>query len=258
MGAIRKVIRIDEERCNGCGLCVPACAEGALQVIDGKARLVSEVYCDGLGACLGECPEGAITIEEREAELFDEEAVRQHLAEQVVQHVAHANPGLKTERASHPPAVAPMCPSARMMRLDPKERVATGRREAAGPTASALSHWPIKLKLVPPGAPFLKEADLMLIADCVPFAYPDLHLDFLPEHPVVIGCPKFDDLDFAVSRLTGILKHSDVRSLTVVHMEVPCCFGFWHLGQQALAASGKDIPLRQVIIGVRGEVKSRS
>ena len=187
---LRKIIRIDEEKCNGCGLCVPACAEGALQIVDGKAKLVSEKYCDGLGACLGECPQGAITIEERAAEEFEEEAVKLHL-----------------EKKKHTMEELPCgCPSAMVTQFE--------RREMPGATPSVnmtqpsmLSHWPVQLTLVSPAAPFLQGADLVLTADCVPFAYADFHQDFIKDRTVLVACPKLDDFQAHLKKLTDILSH---------------------------------------------------
>ena len=236
---LRKIIRIDEEKCDGCGACVPACAEGAIQIVDGKAKLISEKYCDGLGACLGECPQGAITIEEKEAEGFDEEAVRQHLEER--EHVTEELPC--------------GCPSATVTQF---------KRQAAnegtvGDTIcqqSMLSHWPVQLTLVPPAAPFLQGADLVLAADCVPFAYADFHHDFLRGHVLLVACPKLDDFQAHQRKLTDILRLSDVKSLTVVHMEVPCCSGLAHMAKQAIGLSSKDIPFKEVTIGIRGGLLS--
>jgi len=236
--ALRPIIRIDEEKCDGCGLCVPACVEGALQIVDGKARLISETYCDGLGACLGECPQGAITIEEVEAEEFDEEAVQQHLDE--------------TRQAT--PALPCGCPGSAVAQFD---RHDTGTATPAAPSQpSSLGHWPVQLTLVPPSAPFLRGADLVLAADCVPFAYAGFHRDFLEDHALLVACPKLDDFPTHLAKLTAVLSQSDVKSITVVHMEVPCCSGLMHMARQAIQFSGKDIPLREVTIGVRGDVKS--
>jgi NAD-dependent dihydropyrimidine dehydrogenase PreA subunit len=240
--ARRQIIRIDEAKCTGCGECITACAEGALEIIDGKARLVGEVYCDGLGACLGNCPEGALTIEEREAEAFDEEAVRDRLASQ------WASGGSGTE------AVA-SCPSTQVLEFGERPASApAGESEEAG-SVPLLGHWPVKLRLVPPDAPFLRGADVMLVADCVGFAWRDLRREVTPENAVLIGCPKFDEYGFALDRLTQILREAEVRSLAVVHMEVPCCAGYWHLAREACAAAGGEVPLQQVVVGVRGEVK---
>ncbi|OGN89295.1 MAG: hypothetical protein A2158_06895 [Chloroflexi bacterium RBG_13_46_14] len=229
----RSVVKINEEKCNGCGLCVPSCAEGALQIIDGKARLVSEIYCDGLGACLGECPQGAITIEERTAEEYDEEATKVHLEE------------IKQEEE-----LACGCASANVAQFvepeTPTDEMISRR--------SLLGHWPVQLTLVPPTAPFLQNADLVIAADCVPFAYPGFHQDFLKDHALVVACPKLDDFQAHLARLTAILKQSSVKSLTVVHMEVPCCSGLVHMAKQAIQQSSKDIPVEEVTIGIKGEI----
>ena len=229
----RSIVKIDEEKCNGCGLCVPSCAEGALQIIDGKARLISEIYCDGLGACLGECPQGAITIEQRTAEEYDEEATKVHLEEMT---------------REEEPAIG--CASANVAKFvdsgtDSTEMIS--RR-------SLLGHWPVQLTLVPPNAPFLQDADLVIAADCVPFAYPGFHQDFLKDHALVVACPKLDDFQAHLAKLTEVLKQSSVKSLKVVHMEVPCCSGLVHMAKQALKQSGKDIPMEEVTIGIKGEI----
>jgi NAD-dependent dihydropyrimidine dehydrogenase PreA subunit len=242
--AKRKIIRIDEELCNGCGDCVPSCAEGAIQIVDGKARLVSETFCDGLGACLGECPMGALTIEERDAPDFDEQAALRHAHRPAARPLPHLHGG------GH---VGGGCPSARVMNLGKAKTPAARSTPADAPApAPALGHWPVKLRLVPPHAPFLAGAHLILAADCVPFAYPALHQEFLPGRAVVIGCPKFDDPEFTLERLTAILQQNDIASLTVLHMEVPCCHGYLRLAQEALSRSGKDIPLKQAVASVRG------
>ncbi len=250
---LRKIVKIDEEKCDGCGVCVPACAEGAIQIIDGKAKLISEVYCDGLGACLGECPQGAITIEEREVKEFDEEAAKRHLTE------GEHNRGelpcgcpsttvSQFERQELPCG----CPSATVTEFGKQEpaTVHPVRQQ------SMLGHWPVQLALVPPRAPFLHGADVVLVADCVPFAYADFHHDFLKDHSLLVACPKLDDFQAHLSKLTAILRESQVKSLAVVHMEVPCCSGLAHMAKQAIQASDRDIPFSEVTIGVRGEVKS--
>lgn len=234
---IRNMIKIDEEKCNGCGLCVPACAEGALQIIDGKARLVADNLCDGLGACLGDCPRGAISIEARQAEAFDEQAVSK------AQSTTGAAP-----QAAHGGG----CPSARALKLSPVNESATTKTEA-GP--SQLGNWPVQLKLVPPSAPFLADAHLLLAADCAPFAYPNFHQRFLGGKTLLIGCPKLDDVEAYLEKLTAILKQNAIQSLTVLHMEVPCCNGLLSLARQALSASGKEIPFESVIIGIKGDIK---
>ncbi|MFC1976722.1 ATP-binding protein [Chloroflexota bacterium] len=236
---LRKIVKIDEEKCNGCGVCVPSCAEGALQIIDGKAKLISEIYCDGLGACLGECPQGAITIEERPAEDFDEEAVK-----------------LRLEKEKHTEEELPCgCSSAMVSQFERQE--VTGVAPGEVPSQpSMLSQWPVQLTLVPPTAPFLQGTDLVLAADCVPFAYAGFHQKFLRDHSLLVACPKLDNFDAHLKKLTDILSHSSVKSLTVVHMEVPCCSGIVHMGKQAIQLSGKDIPLEEVTVGVRGDLKS--
>jgi ferredoxin len=234
---LRKVVRIDDEKCNGCGVCIPACAEGALQIVDGKAKLVSDKYCDGLGACLGECPEGAITVEEREADEFDETVVRHH----VHQH-SHAEETL-----------ACGCPSASVTRLERRETEPC----CSGSTLqeSVLGNWPVQLTLVPPGASFLQGADAVLAADCVPFAYPGFHRDFLKDHALLVACPKLDDFQAHLAKLTEILRRSKVESITVVRMEVPCCSGLTHMAEEALRLSGKKMPLSEAVIGIQGDRK---
>ncbi len=235
---IRKIVRIDEEKCNGCGICIPACAEGALQIIDGKAKLINEAHCDGLGACLGECPQGAITIEEKVAAEFDEGATK-----------------LNPEKGNHTMEELPCgCPSATVTQFE--------RRKTTGSTTGEvidqrpmLSHWPVQLTLVPPTAPFLQGADLVLAADCVPFAYAGFHQDFIKGHALLVACPKLDDFQAHLKKLTDILSHSSVKSLTVVHMEVPCCSGLVHMVKQAMKLAGKDIPLKEVTIGIKGDLK---
>jgi len=236
-----EIIKIDEEKCDGCGTCVPACVEGALQIIDGKAKLISETYCDGLGACLGECPQGAITIEEREAEGFDDEAVRRHLEEE-------AKAGEKLPCG---------CPSATVVRFGGRESAEPVSEESI-PCQSTLGHWPVQLTLVPPTAPFLRGADLLVVADCVPFAYAGFHQHFLRDHALVVACPKLDDFRAHQEKLTQLLRRAEVKSLTVVHVEVPCCSGLAHMAKQALQSSGKKIPFREVTIGIKGDVKTDS
>ena len=235
---IRKIVKIDGEKCNGCGACVPACAEGALQIVDGKAKLVSEKYCDGLGACLRECPQGAIIIEERAAEEFDEEATKLHL-----------------EKENHTMDELPCgCPSTTVTQFERHEMTGAPSMEATN-QYSMLTHWPVQLTLVPPTAPFLQGADLVLAADCVPFTYARFHQDFLKKHALLVACPKLDDFQAHLKKLTDILSHSSVKSLTVVHMEVPCCSGLVHMAKQAMQLSGKDIPLKEVTIGIKGDLK---
>ena len=238
---MRQIVKIDEEKCDGCGACLLSCAEGALQIINGKAKLVSEKYCDGLGACLGECPQGAITIEEREAEGFDEEAVEQHL--QVKEHTDDELPC--------------GCSSATVTQFERQTRAGFLSEEITGAIPeSRLAHWPVQLTLVPPSAPFLQGADLVLAADCVPFAYAGFHQEFLKDHALLVACPKLDDFQAHQSKLNEVLRQADINSLTVVRMEVPCCSGLVHMAKQATLASGKDVSLREITIGIKGDRKS--
>lgn len=231
MLSIRKIVKIDEEKCDGCGICVPACAEGALQVIDGKARLVSEVYCDGLGDCLGECPQGAIMIEEREAALFDDEAVKVHLAQ-----------------AQKKPEPLPCgCQGSALRSFAPCSDSPT-EKETLLP--SQLGHWPVQLMLIPPGAPFLANADILVCADCVPFAVPDFHSRYLAGRAVLVGCPKLDDLEHYRAKLEQIFNAAGPKTITVLRMEVPCCAGLAHAVTEARSVAAPDCPLEIHTIGV--------
>ena len=212
--ATRKIVKIDEEKCNGCGLCIPNCAEGALKIVDGKAKLITDKFCDGLGACLGHCPEDAITIIEREADEFDEKAVEVHLHNQKAAPHVH-QPQHELQLGG--------CPSSRVLQFQaPKPSVDSSPKESA---VSQLTQWPVQLKLVPVEAPYFQDADLLIAADCVPFAYPDFHQDFLKGKAVVVGCPKLDDIQLYREKLTAIFKANTIKSVTVPFMEVPCCFG---------------------------------
>jgi len=239
---VRKVVKINEDLCNGCGVCITSCAEGALKIIDGKARLISEKYCDGLGNCLN-CPQGAITVEEREAEEFNEEAVKVHL-EAPAPEAHHAGcPGSAMRNITRP--VSKPVPAAVV------QETVKAAPEAA---ESRLAHWPVQLTLVPPTAPFLKGADVVLAAHCVPFADANFHAEFLGEHKaLLIACPKLDDFEAHQNKLIQVLKQSGLKSLTVVHMEVPCCSGLVHMAKQAMLASGNIVPFRDVTISIRGE-----
>ena len=253
MKVVRKIIQIDEELCDGCGNCVPSCAEGALEIIDGKAKVIADVYCDGLGACLGECPVGALKIIEREAEEFDEEAVEELLAQK------------KKEEA---PRVMPMasggCPSARLQSFGSPAAAAgsdpcgcANEAAALDQSESALSHWPVQIMLVPPTAPFLKGADLLVLADCVPVAYPSLHENFLKGKAVMMGCPKFDDAQHYIEKFAQICQLSGIRSITSVVMEVPCCSALPVIVKKGMALSGVRIPMEEAVISTRGKVLER-
>jgi Pyruvate/2-oxoacid:ferredoxin oxidoreductase delta subunit len=248
MSLVRKIIEIDEELCDGCGNCIVSCAEGALKIVDGKAKLVSDVYCDGLGACLGECPTGALKMIEREAAEFDEEAVEKHL-----------DSLKKTEEAPRPEAQPQFtCPSARIQTFDgPTPCQAANEPVVQTNARSALSQWPVQLNLVPPTAPFLKNADLLVAADCTPIAYANFHQDFIKGKVVLIGCPKFDNTEEYLAKFTEIFKRAGVKSVTAVFMEVPCCGGLPMIIKKALEDSGKEIPVEHVIISVTGEILRR-
>jgi NAD-dependent dihydropyrimidine dehydrogenase PreA subunit len=265
---LRKIVRIDEARCDGCGQCIPACAEGAIALVGGKARLSADVLCDGLGACLGECPQGAITVVERDAAAFDERAVEAHLARsgRAPAPDAHAPP---TPAASRPRlsvlghSSAPEgggCPGSRPMTL-PRRGLSLVPEAAAGPSLptagaeSRLGHWPVQLHLVPVNAPYFRGADLLVAADCVPFAYPRFHDDFLAGRALVVGCPKLDDLQAYVDKLARIFAANELRSVTVVRMEVPCCGGISMAARRSLAAAAPGVPFRDVVIGVDGAVR---
>jgi ferredoxin len=233
---LRKIIEIDEEKCTGCGECISSCVEGALALVNGKARLVKEKYCDGLAACLKECPEGALKIVEREAEDFDEEETKEHLQE------------MKQKSKAEPCG----CPGAAVGEIEKKHACKTAEADQE----SRLSHWPVQLTLVPPGAKFLNGADTVLVADCVPFAYANLHRDFLSDHAVLVACPKLDDAEAHLAKLSEVIKKSNLKSLKVVRMEVPCCGGLVYIAKKAIADSGVNLPLKEVVIGINGEIKS--
>ena len=243
MKTLRKIIEIDEELCNGCGTCMVSCAEGALQIVDGKAKLVAERYCDGLGACLGECPTSALKVIEREAAEFDEAAVEHHLA------------GLQEAVQQMPDTLPCGCPSTHLQTFAPK----TPCQEANQPlsymrTESALSHWPVQIRLVPVEAPFLKNADLLVIADCTAVAHPELHRDFLMGKIVLMGCPKFDDVEHYVEKFTDIFRKVPIRSVTALVMEVPCCQGLPVVVKKAMDDAGKSIPMEYAVIGLQGDI----
>lgn len=260
MKARRKIIRIDEEKCDGCGQCATACAEGAIEIADGKARLASETYCDGLGACIGECPRGALTIEEREADGFDVAAVNAHLSAEKAParapHAKHGHAPAEPGREKHNKDQLPCgCPgsSARSLRAGACPETHAEAAEA-GPAPSLLGNWPVQIKLVPVNAPYLDGARLLISADCVPFAFAGFHGKFLDGRVLMVGCPKLDDADFYRSKLAQVFRQNDIRSVEVLYMEVPCCFGLVHLVRTALAESGKEIPLALTKIGVRGDI----
>jgi len=250
---LRKIVKIDPNKCNGCGECVPSCAEGAITIINGKAVLAAENLCDGLGACLGECPLDAITVEEREADEFDEAAVEKHLAAQGKPAPAH-QPAPQTPAAAHHQHAGGGCPGSRAMSFAPPQETAASSAPS-GSRQSQLAQWPVQLHLVSTTAPYFQGADLLITADCVPVAYAGYHEDFLKGKAVVMGCPKLDDNNFYQQKLTELFSKSDVKSITVLKMEVPCCGGIAVAARQALAASGKQIPYKEVTIGIKGDIK---
>lgn len=233
----RNIIKIDESKCNGCGLCVTACHEGALQLIDGKARLVSESYCDGLGDCLPECPTGAIVLEERETAEYDEEAVKKHM---------------EKNKPQPKPDMPCGCPGthARLLAKKQPESAPVLSNEAL---PSQLGQWPCQLKLVPVNAPYLDNAHLLIAADCTAYAYPNIHQTFMRNKITLIACPKLDNADYS-EKLTAILKENEIKSVTILRMEVPCCGGILQAAKTALSNSGKMIPWNVVTISTDGRI----
>jgi Pyruvate/2-oxoacid:ferredoxin oxidoreductase delta subunit len=241
---VRNVVRIDEEKCDGCGNCVIACAEGAIEIREGKAVIIKDSYCDGLGACIGECPQGALTIEAREAEEFDEEAVEAHLA------AMKGAPPTSAGAASH------VCAGARALHLSSgREPALESRRAGSG---SALRNWPVQIHLLPVRAPFFHQADMLVAGDCLPFAMGDFHERLLPGTTLAVGCPKLDDAAAYVTKLAQIFTQNDIRSVKVAYMEVPCCAGLLRIVKKAVEASGKTIPVSTVKVGVQGEILEES
>jgi ferredoxin len=235
---IRKIIHIDEEKCNGCGLCASACHEGAIDMVDGKAKLVRESFCDGFGDCLPGCPTGAITFEEREAPAYDEQAVKQAQEAQRMESTNHAH---------HQGG----CPGSRMMQFAHAEEATAPA--TYGRPVSRLAQWPCQIKLVPTQAPFFDGAKLLIAADCTAYAYANMHEEFMRGKVTIIGCPKLDDVDYA-DKLTAIIRDNDIQSVTIVRMEVPCCGGLQQAAQNALQASGKFIPWQVVTISRDGRI----
>ena len=232
----REIIVIDEEKCDGCGLCIPSCHEGALELINGKVRLVADKLCDGLGACLGDCPKGALHVEIREAASFDEVAVAERLRE------------LQENKAPQ------ACPSSQFVPISSLGSASASQDPSFDDVPSELSHWPVQLRLLPPNAPAFRGASLLLAADCVPVAFPQFHQKLLKGHSVAVACPKLDDSREHLKRLTEILRHNDLRDITVAHMEVPCCSGLLMMVLEARRLSGKDTPIKDIVIGTQGEI----
>jgi len=251
---LRKIVKIDEDLCDGCGDCVPSCAEGAIQIIDGKAKLLAENLCDGLGACLGECPQGAITVEEREADEFDEVAVAKHLGRP---QGAHGDPRpAPTPIPTMPPAGG--CPGSQVRQFAACPTPAAAPGTAAGPDAptdSALRQWPVQLHLIPPTAPFLQGANLLLAADCAAFASGDFHSKYLAGKALAVACPKLDNSQEVYrEKLTAMIDAGGVDTLTVLIMEVPCCGGLAGVAREAAARASRKVPVKRLVMSVRGDV----
>jgi ferredoxin len=283
----RQIIKIDEETCTGCGECIPNCPEGALQIIDDKARIISDLFCDGLGACIGHCPVDAISIEEREAEEYDEKRVMANVVKEgpnvIKAHLVHLKehgqtdylntaidylkennmevPQLEEEEKKEPApsqGAVHACPGSAVIDLKTEEELCVenvAQVTPKGGSKSELRQWPVQIMLVPPPAQYLKNADLLIAADCVPFAYPDFHKDLLKKKILLVGCPKLDDTDFYLQKLTQIFQMNDIKSITIAHMEVPCCFGLVKLVNAAVGNAGKNIPISGYIVGVKGDIK---
>jgi Fe-S-cluster-containing hydrogenase component 2 len=236
----RNIILIDEDKCNGCGDCISSCAESALQIVNGKAKLVKDIYCDGLGACLGTCPTGALTIVQREAAAFDEKAVEERI---------HAQ-----QKASHKKQdLACGCPGTMVMEFGNCAKAAV--ESAPAEQNSELTNWPVQLTLVPINAPYFANADLLIAADCTAFSVAGFQSRFVKGKKLLIACPKLDDSQAYTEKLTRIFAENSINSLSVLRMEVPCCGGLTHLVKQALKNSGKNIPYAETIIGIKGDVK---
>jgi len=273
----RKIIKISEEKCTGCGLCIPNCPEGAIQIIDGKARLVSDIFCDGLGACLGHCPEGAITTEEREAEPYDEKKTMENIVKAgkntIIAHLKHLKDHGETEylkesmeflkekgievdytetecSCTHEPHHA--CPGAQMKDFsDEKKEVI----QEGGSRISQLKQWPIQLHLVPPFAPYFQEKDVLLVADCVGYSIGDFHKDYLKGHSLSIACPKLDtNQEIYLDKLIKLIDGAKINTLTVMTMEVPCCSGLLGLAKKAAEKAVRKIPIKSVIVGIKGDI----
>ncbi|MCK4994619.1 MAG: 4Fe-4S binding protein [Candidatus Omnitrophica bacterium] len=273
----RKIIEINADICNGCGLCIPNCPEGAIQIIDNKARLVSDLFCDGLGACLGHCPEGAITVTEREAAEYDEKKVmdnvvkggdhvikahlehleshaQEEFLKQAKEYLRDKNIEIKEEKQEniHTHAGGSGCPGMKIMDFGAKNNQAS---EANVSVRSELTQWPIQLKLLNPQVPFFDNSDIVIAADGVPFAYANFHQKFLKGKKLIIFCPKLDDAyEEYVTKLTAIFKNNNIKSITIVHMEVPCCSGTVHIVKESLKKSGKNIEIKDYTISLKGEL----
>ena len=244
MKVFRRIVQINEEKCNGCGLCIPACHEGAIEIIDGKAKLLAEKLCDGIGDCLGECPLGAIEIIEREADDFDEEAVQQRLKE-----LNEKKPSVPSHGGcpGSKPQVFGGCPGSMARTFNDGDA-----EDQEVQLNSALRQWPVQLSLVPVNAPYFENAELLLAADCVPFAYPNFHQKLLKGKAVAIACPKLDNVNPYIYKLAEIIKTNNLKGITIARMEVPCCGGLAMIVKEAIKVAGIDVKVTEKVIGVRG------
>jgi NAD-dependent dihydropyrimidine dehydrogenase PreA subunit len=251
--SLRKIVHIDEKKCNGCGVCIPSCAEGAIKIIDGKAKLVSDKFCDGLGSCLGTCPQDAISIIEREAEAFDEAAVAENMPK--------LNDQYEKQTTGH------LCPGSKVLHMNKIKSCCPGSqpeviKDSSKPSIctddivinSQMKTWPVQLMLVPTDAPYFDDADLLILADCAAVAYPNLHLNLLKGKVALMGCPKLDNANYYVEKLGQILKLNRAKSISAVYMEVPCCFGLVKIVEKALKESRKQIPVTDIKISVNGSI----
>ena len=274
--AKRKIIKIDEEKCNGCGLCIPNCPEGALQVIDDKARLISDIFCDGLGACIGHCPQGAITTEEREAEQYDEKKTMENIVKAgkntIIAHLKHLKDHGETgylkealevlkekeievdfneetdTHSFHPQG----CPGGKMMDFSDGKK---NEIEESGSRVSQLRQWPVQFHLVPPNAPYFQGKDVLLVADCVGYSLADFHKDYLKDKSLVIACPKLDsNLDVYLQKLKALIDDAKINALTVMTMEVPCCSGLLGLAKKASETAERKIPIKSIVVSIKGKI----
>lgn len=271
----RKIIKINEDLCNGCGLCIPNCPEGALQIIDGKVRLISDLFCDGLGACIGYCPQDAISVEEREAEPYSEEKVMQNIVKQgdntIKAHLSHLKEhgetkfykealdflknnnidiNLAGDKLENEKPLPCGCPGSQMRELNQEEGASENKQNV-----SALRQWPVQLNLLPVKASFFENSHLLVASDCVAFANPNFHSQLLHGKSIVIGCPKLDDVENYKEKLTEIFKQNKIKSVTVAIMEVPCCSGMNWAVEEAVKNSGKQIPIISEVVGINGDLK---
>ena len=270
--AKREIIKIETDKCNGCGLCIPNCPEGAIQIIDGKARLVSDLFCDGLGACLRHCPQGAISTEEREAQAYNERKVMENIVLQgdntIKAHLKHLKDhqeekllreaqeflkekGIKLTLEDKTEKLPCGCPGT--MVQDFRSQKSSQEGKPVLKQESQLRQWPVQIMLIPPFAPYLNDNDLLIAADCVPFAYADFHRELLKDKVLLVGCPKLDNLELYQQKITQIFQVNNIKSVTYAHMEVPCCFGLITAIKTAISASGKNIPFKDVTISIKGE-----